>query len=151
MVDAARARRLSVRIREVVADTLRTQVKDPRLGMITLTDVRVTPDLREATIYYTVLGDAEEHAATAAALDSARGVLRTQVGRQTGIKFTPSLSFVTDEIPDTARQIDELLDRARQADAEVQRAAANAIPAGDPDPYRRVGDADAAAAGDDAS
>lgn len=151
MADAARARKLSVRIREVVAETLRTQVKDPRLGMITLTDVKVTPDLREATVFYTVLGDAEEHAATAAALDSAKGVLRTQVGRQTGIKFTPALSFVTDRIPDNARQIDELLDRARQADAEVQRVAANATPAGDPDPYRRVDDADTAGSRDDSS
>lgn len=148
MADAARARRLSVRIREVVAETLRTQVKDPRLGMITLTDVRVTPDLREATVYYTVLGDADEHAATAVALDSARGVLRTQVGRQTGIKFTPTLAFVNDQIPDTARQIDELLDRARQADAEVQRVAARATPAGDPDPYRRADNADTAARDD---
>ncbi len=144
MADAARARKLSVRIREVVAETLRTQVKDPRLGMITLTDVRVTPDLREATIYYTVLGDAAEQAATAVALDSARGVLRTQVGRQTGIKFTPTLSFVTDQIPDTARQIDELLERARRADAQVQRAAASATPAGDPDPYRHTDEVDSA-------
>ncbi|MGB9376895.1 MAG: 30S ribosome-binding factor RbfA [Mycobacteriales bacterium] len=140
MVDAPRARKLSVRIREVVAETLRTQVKDPRLGMVTLTDVKVTPDLREATVYYTVLGDAQEHAATAAALDSAKGVLRSQVGRQTGIKFTPTLSFVTDQIPDNARQIEELLDRARRADAEVQRAAAGATPAGDADPYRHAED-----------
>ncbi len=149
MVDAPRARKLSVRIREVVAETLRTQVKDPRLGMITLTDVKVTPDLREATVFYTVLGDAQERAATAAALDSAKGVLRAQVGRQTGIKFTPTLSFVTDRIPDNARQIDELLDRARRADAEVQRVAATATPAGDPDPYRKVDDAGVAAEDDD--
>ncbi len=148
MVDAARARKLSVRIREIVAETLRTQVKDPRLGMITLTDVKVTPDLREATVFYTVLGDAEELAATAVALDSARGVLRTQVGRQTGIKFTPTLSFVTDQIPETTRQIDELLERAHRADAEVQRAAANATPAGEADPYRKVEDPDGTAPGD---
>ncbi len=140
MVDVARARKLAVRIREVVADTLRTQVKDPRLGMVTLTDVRVTPDLREATVFYTVLGDAEEQVATAAALDSAKGVLRAQVGRQTGVKFTPSLEFVTDRIPDTARQIDDLLERVHRADAEVQRVAAGASPAGDADPYRRPGD-----------
>jgi ribosome-binding factor A len=137
MVDVARARKLAVRIREVVAETLRTQVKDPRLGMVTLTDVRVTPDLREATVFYTVLGDSAEQTATAAALDSAKGVLRSQVGRQTGIKFTPSLTFVTDAVPDNARQIDELLERARLADAQVQQAAVGARPAGDPDPYRR--------------
>ncbi len=142
MADVARARKLAVRIREIVASTLRSQVKDPRLGMVTLTDVKVTPDLREATVYYTVLGDAAERASSAAALDSAKGVLRAQVGRQTGIKFTPTLAFITDAIPDNARQIEELLERAKAADEEVQRAAAGATPAGDPDPYRQVDEAD---------
>jgi ribosome-binding factor A len=57
MVDVARARKLAVRVREIVAETLETQVKDPRLGMVTITDAKVTPDLREATLYYTVFGD----------------------------------------------------------------------------------------------
>lgn len=142
MADVARARRLAVRIRDIVASTLRTEVKDPRLGMVTLTDVRVTPDLREATVYYTVLGDSAEQALSAAALESAKGVLRAQVGRQTGIKFTPTLAFIADGIPDTARQIDELLERAKAADQEVQRAAAGAAPAGEADPYRQVDDTD---------
>jgi ribosome-binding factor A len=144
MADVARARKLAVRIKEIVAATLSTQVKDPRLGMVTVTDVRVTPDLRDATVYYTVLGDAAEEAATASALDSAKGVLRSQVGRQTGVKFTPTLTFVTDRVPDNARQIDELLERARRADAEVQRAASGATPAGDPDPYRDLDSRDEA-------
>jgi ribosome-binding factor A len=136
MVDAPRARRLAVRIREIVASTLEMQVKDPRLGMITVTDARVTPDLREATVFYTVYGDDAERAATAAALDSARGVLRSQVGRQTGVKFTPTLTFVPDEVPTTAANVDALLAAARDADAEVRRARAGASYAGDPDPYR---------------
>ena len=142
MVDVARARKLAVRIREVVATTLEMQVKDPRLGMVTITDARVTPDLREATLYYTVYGDDEARAGTAAALESAKGVLRSQVGRQTGVKFTPSLAFVADVVPDTARHLDSLLAQARAADAEVQRAAAGASPAGDPDPYRQPRAAD---------
>jgi ribosome-binding factor A len=136
MADVARARKLAVRIREIVAATLRAQVKDPRLGMVTVTDAKVTPDLREATVFYTVYGDTAEQASSAAALESAKGVVRSAVGRQTGVKFTPTLTFVLDQIPDTARQIDELLAVARAADAEVQRAAAEAVPAGDPDPYR---------------
>jgi ribosome-binding factor A len=136
MADAPRARRLAVRIREIVASTLEMQVKDPRLGMITVTDARVTPDLREATVFYTVYGDDAERAATAAALDSARGVLRSQVGRQTGVKFTPTLTFVPDRVPDTAANVDALLAAARDADAEVRRARAGASYAGDPDPYR---------------
>jgi ribosome-binding factor A len=136
MPDVARARRLAVRIREIVASTLEMQVKDPRLGMITITDARVTPDLREATVFYTVFGDEQDRAGTAAALDSARGVLRTQVGRQTGVKFTPSLTFIADVVPETARSVEELLAKARDADEEVRRASAGADYAGDPDPYK---------------
>lgn len=142
MADPARARKLGVRIREIVAATLRVQVKDPRLGMVTLTDVKVTSDLRDATVFYTVLGDTGEQAATAAALESAKGVLRSAVGRQTGVKFTPTLEFSLDVVPDTARHIDELLETARRADAELQRAAAGAQYAGEPDPYRAAADAD---------
>jgi ribosome-binding factor A len=136
MADAARARKLATRIREVVADTLRTQVKDPRLGMVTVTDAKITGDLRDATVFYTVLGDETERAATAAALESAKGVLRSAVGQQTGVKFTPTLTFTADIVPDTAREIEDLLAKAREADAELQRLAAGKTHAGDPDPYR---------------
>ena len=136
MADQARARRLAVRIREIVASTLENQVKDPRLGMVTITDARVTPDLRDATLYYTVYGDEAARADSAAALDSARGVLRTQVGRQTGIKFTPTLAFVPDSVPEQAGRIDELLAVARDADAGLARVRQGATYAGDPDPYK---------------
>jgi len=115
---------------------LEMQVKDPRLGMVTVTDARITPDLRDATVFYTVYGDEAARAATAAALESARGVLRSQVGRQTGLKFTPTLTFVPDEIPATAANVDALLAQARDADAEVRRVRTGASYAGDPDPYR---------------
>jgi ribosome-binding factor A len=136
MVDAARARKLAVRIREIVAATLKTQVKDPRLGMVTITDTKITGDLRDATVFYTVLGDEIERAATAAALESAKGVLRSAVGRQTGVKFTPTLTFSADVIPENAREIDDLLAKARESDAELQRLAAGKDYAGEPDPYR---------------
>jgi ribosome-binding factor A len=136
VTDQARARRLAVRIREIVASTLEMQVKDPRLGMVTITDARVTPDLRDATLYYTVYGDEAARADTAAALDSARGVLRSQVGRQTGIKFTPTLAFVPDEVPEQAGRIDELLAVARDADAGLAEVRTGATYAGDPDPYK---------------
>ncbi|MFP5218507.1 MAG: 30S ribosome-binding factor RbfA [Actinomycetes bacterium] len=136
MVDVARARKLAVRIREVVASTLELQVKDPRLGMVTITDAKVTPDLREATLYYTVYGSDEERQSSAMALESAKGVLRSAVGRQTGVRYTPSLTFVADVVPETAGRIDALLEQARQADAQVQALAESAKPAGEPDPYR---------------
>ncbi len=137
MAAEARARKLADRVREIVAETLEMRVKDPRLGFITITDARVTPDLREATVFYTVYGDDEERAATAAALESAKGILRTEVGRQTGIKHTPSLAFVPDALPDNARHLDELLRAAAESDAEVHARATGAAYAGDPDPYRQ--------------
>jgi ribosome-binding factor A len=140
MPDVARARRLAVRIHEIVASTLEMQVKDPRLGMVTITDAKVTPDLREATVFYTVLGDDAAWAETAAALESARGVVRSQVGRQTGVKFTPSLTFIADKVPEVAKSIDSLLAQARDADEEVRRVRAGASYAGDPDPYRVAGE-----------
>jgi ribosome-binding factor A len=136
MADEARIRRMSVRVREIVADVIERQVKDPRLGMVTVTDARLTPDLHEATVFYTVWGDDAVRADTAAALESAKGVIRSAVGRGTGLKHTPSLAFVHDALPDNARHIDELLERARAADAQLHEIAAGARPAGDPDPYR---------------
>jgi len=138
----ARARKLADRIKVVVAETLETRVKDPRLGFVTITDARVTGDLRDATVFYTVYGDAEARAESAAALDSAKGVLRSEVGRQTGVRHTPSLTFVADALPESARTIDDLLAVAAAADAEVHRRAVGAQYAGDPDPYRPAAGAD---------
>jgi len=137
MADSPRTRRLAGRIRQIVASYIETQIKDPRLGMVTVTDVRVTGDLREATVFYTVFGDDREHSDSAAALETAKGQMRTEVGRQTGIKHTPSLTFVLDRLPDSARHIDDLLAVARQADKQVERVRENAVPAGEADPYRK--------------
>lgn len=137
MVDRTRAHKLADRIRVIVAESLKHRVKDPRLGFITITEARVTGDLREATVFYTVYGDEAERADTAAALESVKGMLRSEVGRQTGIKFTPTLAFVLDAVPESAANIEDLLRRAREADAEVARAAATATYAGDTDPYRK--------------
>lgn len=142
MGDRTRSRRLADRIQQIVAETLRLRVKDPRLGFITVTDARVTGDLREATVFYTVYGDEREQAATAAALESVKGLLRTEVGRQTGVKFTPTLEFVPDAVPDSAANIEDLLRKAKEADEEVARSAARASYAGEADPYRRPADAD---------
>jgi ribosome-binding factor A len=137
MVDSGRARRLAGRIKQIVATVIETQIKDPRLGMVTITDVRVTGDLHDATIFYTVYGDDAERAASAAALESAKGVLRSEVGRQTGVRFTPTLTFTPDALPDNARHIDDLLAVAAAADAQVEAARRGARPAGEEDPYRK--------------
>ena len=137
MVDAGRARRMSARIKQIVASTIEMSVKDPRLGMVTITDVRLTGDLHDASVFYTVFGGPEDRAASAAALESAKGVLRSEVGRLTGVRFTPTLSFFLDELPENAHLIDDLLERAAQADAEVEQARVGAVYAGEVDPYRK--------------
>ncbi|MFE7902266.1 MULTISPECIES: 30S ribosome-binding factor RbfA [Streptomyces] len=138
MADNARAKRLADLIREVVAQKLQRGIKDPRLGShVTITDTRVTGDLREATVFYTVYGDDEERAAAAAGLESAKGILRSEVGRAAGVKFTPTLAFVMDALPDNARAIEDLLDKARMSDEKVREASAGAKYAGDADPYRK--------------
>jgi ribosome-binding factor A len=138
VADNARAKRLADLIREVVAQKLQRGIKDPRLGShVTITDTRVTGDLREATVFYTVYGDDEDRKAAAAGLESAKGILRSEVGRAAGIKFTPTLTFVADALPETARTIEDLLDKARASDAKVREAAARASYAGDADPYRK--------------
>ncbi|HEY2271257.1 MAG TPA: 30S ribosome-binding factor RbfA [Jatrophihabitantaceae bacterium] len=137
MVDAGRARRLAGRIKQIVATQLEGPVKDPRLGMVTLTDVRVTGDLHDATIFYTVFGDDAARVDSAAALESAKGVLRSEVGRQTGVKFTPTLTFILDSLGEDAQHIDDLLAVVAQADAKVEAARRGAKPAGEADPYRK--------------
>ncbi|MFS8101201.1 30S ribosome-binding factor RbfA [Lentzea alba] len=140
MADTARARKLAKRISQIVASALEHEVKDPRLARVTITDTKVTGDLHDATVYYTVLGERldsdPDYAGAAAALEKAKGVLRSMVGAQTGVRFTPTLTFMTDTVPDTARKMDELLAQAQAADAEVARLAAGASPAGEADPYK---------------
>jgi ribosome-binding factor A len=136
-MDAARARKLADRISQIVAEMLERRVKDPRLGFVTVTESRLTNDLREAKVFYTVYGTDAERADTAAALHSATGVIRSEVGRQLGLRHTPSLEFVADMIPDTAKRIEDLVSQARNADEELARSRDGAVYAGDPDPYRK--------------
>jgi ribosome-binding factor A len=145
MTSEARQRKMADRIKVIVAETLEKRIKDPRLGFITVTEVRVTTDIREASVFYTVYGDEEARASTAAALESAKGVLRSEVGKQTGVKFTPSLEFFPDAIPETAAHLEELLKAAAVADAAVHEQAATATYAGEPDPYRHPAEDDEAA------
>ncbi|MGC7100038.1 30S ribosome-binding factor RbfA [Amycolatopsis lurida] len=140
MADPARARKLAKRISQIVASAIEHDIKDPRLANVTITDTKITADLHDATVYYTVLGEtldsAPDMAGAAAALESARGALRSKVGQGTGVRYTPTLTFVTDNIPEEAQRIEDLLAKAREADAEVARRATGAQPAGEADPYR---------------
>ncbi|MGW0045532.1 30S ribosome-binding factor RbfA [Rhodococcus sp. NPDC003348] len=140
MADPARARKLAKRISTIVASAIDHEIKDPRLDYVTITDAKVTADLHDATVYYTVRGvdlDSEpDFEGAAAGLVKATGVLRSKVGAGTGVRFTPTLTFVADTVPDAARHMEELLARARAADDEVAKAREGASHAGESDPYK---------------
>lgn len=142
MVDHPRARKLAERIQVIVAQMLDTRIKDPRLGFVTVTDVRVTGDLQNASVFYTVMGDEEARQGTAAALESAKGMIRSEVGKQTGIRLTPTLEFHLDSVPETAEKFGEVLLEARRRDAELAALRENATYAGDADPYKKPVDDD---------
>jgi ribosome-binding factor A len=143
MPDPARARRLAKRISTIVASAIEYEIKDPRLAGVTITDAKMTGDLHDATLYYTVIGptlaDEPDFAGAAAALESAKGVLRTRVGAALGVRFTPTLAFVRDTVPDAAHRMEELLARARAADEDLAKVREGAKHAGDADPYRMQG------------
>lgn len=136
--------KVAEQIRVIVAELLERRIKDPRLGFVTVTDVRMTGDGREATVFYTVMGDDQARAGTAAALASANGLIRSTVGKQLGMRFTPTVSFVLDAVPETAAEMDALLARARASDEELAASSAGAAYAGEADPYRRPADEDEA-------
>ncbi|MEZ5092249.1 30S ribosome-binding factor RbfA [Nocardioides sp.] len=132
-----RVRKIADRIQVIVAEMLERRIKDPRLGFVTVTDVRVTGDSQQATIFYTVLGEEESMAGTAAALESAKGLLRSEVAKQLGMRHAPTLDFVHDALPETARHLDEVLAAARASDEEVAARRAGAAYAGEADPYKK--------------
>lgn len=131
-----RAAKVSERIHEIVASLVTTRLKDPRLDMVTITDVRVSGDLQHATIFYTVYGGAKKLAEAGRGLASAKGFLRSQVGQQLGLRLTPSLEFVADALPETARSFQDALVAARFRDQQIAKAAEGAEWAAGEDPYR---------------
>lgn len=141
-MSSPRVRKIADRIKVIVAEMLERRVKDPRLGFVTVTDVRVSGDTQQASIFYTVFAldkeqSDEDLAGTAAALESAKGLLRSEVGRQLGMRHVPNLEFIHDALPESARHIDDLLEQVRRSDAEVAAAASGATYAGDADPYKK--------------
>ncbi|MCL2316134.1 MAG: 30S ribosome-binding factor RbfA [Actinomycetia bacterium] len=139
---------LEDRIHEVLARYLERRVKDPRLGFVTLTQVRLTGDAREASVFYTVLDTPDapaDLAGTAAALESAKGLLRSVVGKTLGLKFAPTLAFVRDATTEQAHDMEDLLARVQRADAELAAQRDETKYAGDPDPYRHDAEAEPAA------
>lgn len=137
-----RVLKLADQIKVIVAEMLERRIKDPRLGFVTVTDVSLTGDTHEATVFYTVLGTDQEKTDTAAALTSATGLIRSEVGKSLGLKFTPTVAFRPDSMPETAKAIEDLLAAARADDAKLAEQSAGATYAGEPDPYKRPHDDD---------
>ena len=154
MVDHARAARLAKRIQQIIALAIEHEIKDPRLELVTITDVRVTGDLHDATVFYTVRGrtveDRPDVQLAEEALAKAKGQLRKIMGDQLSVRFTPTLSFSVDTVPEASAHMEALLAKARAQDEAIRQSAAGAKPAGDPDPYRISDDADSAADADPA-
>lgn len=142
MADKARALKLAGTIKKIVARALQTEIKDPRLGFVTVTDVRVTGDLQQASVFYTVLGSEEEREDAAKALAKAKGRLRSIVGSQLGIRLTPTLEFHLDAVPETAASLDRALHEAHVRDQELEELRRNAQFAGEADPYKHPSDED---------
>ena len=140
MADPARARKIADRIRDLLAENLAAVVKDPDLGMVTITDTRVTPDLQQATVFWTVLGDEAQREKSAELLQRHRGKLRTLIGKGLGIRLTPSLEFVHDALPEDAAHLEDVLRRAKEEDERRAAENAGAQYAAGEDPYRKPAD-----------
>lgn len=149
-----RVRKIADRTKVIVAEMLERRIKDPRLGFVTVTDVRVTGDTQHATVFYTALsidghsGEPEDLAATAAALESAKGLIRSELGKQLGMRHVPTLEFIHDALPESARHIDDVLAKARAQDEAVAAASTGASYAGEADPYRKARAEELEAGGD---
>ena len=135
-----RAARIAALIQRVVASSIERELHDKRLASITVTEVRVTNDLQIAKVYWTQLGheghEEGERKRAQQALDQAKGHLRSLVGHKAGLRLTPQLQFVFDEVPGEAHEIEDILAVAKKRDEELARARATAQYAGDADPYK---------------
>ena len=146
-----RANRVAERIHEIVASLVTNRLKDPRLELVTVTDVRVTGDLQHATVFYTAYGDERKLRDAGRALNRAKGNIRSHVGRQLGLRLTPTIEFTADALPETARSLEDALAAARHRDAEIAKSAEGAAPAGDADPYKKPRDVEESEVADEAS
>ena len=135
------ALKVAEQIKLITAETLSRRIQDPRLGFVTITEVRLSKDWSQAEIFYTVLGDDQAQIASAEALEAAKGQIRTAVAKGVHMKFTPSIEFVSDCLPESSEEFDALLESVKAQDAEIAAKAEGAHFAGDEDPYKHDDDA----------
>lgn len=110
-------RRVDEAMREVLSDVLTHELKDPRVGFVTVTDVKTSPDLRHARVYVSVLGDAEAVEASLDGLRSAHGFLQGRVGSELRLKNTPALQFIHDDTAERAQRLERILQDRRDGAA----------------------------------
>ncbi|WP_289098253.1 30S ribosome-binding factor RbfA [uncultured Bifidobacterium sp.] len=135
-----RVARIAALIQRVIASNMESTLHDKRLKNVTITDVHVTNDLQIAKVYWTTLShtgnDDGERKRARTALNQAKGRLRSVVGAKAGLRLTPQLEFIFDEVPGEAHEIEDILVTARKRDEELAKMRASAQYAGDADPYR---------------
>ena len=129
---STRQQRVQELLVQEISDIVRREVKDPRVGFLTITDAQVTPDLRQARVYFTVLGDAEQQEKTAEALNRAAGFIRGEFARRAQMRYVPQLRFEFDQAPARGMRISQLLEQVRQ-DEQPDPGAAETGGGGDPD------------------
>ncbi|MDR0849002.1 MAG: 30S ribosome-binding factor RbfA [Propionibacteriaceae bacterium] len=130
------ALKVAEQIKLVAAEMISKRIQDPRLGFLTITDVRLSKDWHESQIFYTVLGDDEARAQTAEGLEAAKGQIRSAIARKVPMRFTPTLEFIPDALPESSAAFEELLSSVKAADAEIAALSQGADYAGDEDPYK---------------
>lgn len=114
-MDYQRSERVGELLTEIIADVLRREIRDPRVTGVTITAAKVTKDLRQARIYFTVMGGAHGNKDTVlAGLNSALGFIRSRIGKQLQLRYVPSIEFFYDESVDEAERIDKLLRQVKQ-------------------------------------
>ncbi|HEV2593320.1 MAG TPA: 30S ribosome-binding factor RbfA [Gaiellaceae bacterium] len=116
-----RMRRVNESVRAVVADTVR-ELKDPRIGLVTVTGVRVTPDLKEAIVFVSVLGNEKKRARTLVGLQSAHGVLQARINDQLNLRRTPTLTFEYDDSVERGVRMTALIDEVTRSLPDEERA-----------------------------
>ena len=114
-MDYQRSERVGELLTEVIADVLREEIRDPRVTAVTITAAKVTKDLRQARIYFTILGGASENKdSVLAGLKSALGFIRARIGKQLKLRFVPAIEFFYDDSVDEAERIEKLLRQVKQ-------------------------------------
>jgi len=119
--DFPRSRRIAEQVQRELSDIIRLELKDPRVGMITLTGVEVTPDNAQARVYFTLLGDASKVAETTAGLQRAAGFLRSQLARRIKLRMVPELQFKYDASVERGARLSQLIDAAVAEDTRRSR------------------------------